>query len=114
MRWRSACARWASGYALGAPADHIVWLVVRDAMQPVVGFGAIVGGAVTAALARAVQRLVFGVSALDPATLAGVAATLAVAAAIASAGPARRALRASESGGGAPELTAWLLILRAF
>jgi putative ABC transport system permease protein len=78
--------------ALGAPADHIVRLVFMEAMRPV-ALGALGGGAITLALAPAVQRLVYGVGAVDPATLAAVTAVLALAAAAACAAPARRALR---------------------
>ena len=78
--------------ALGARTADVVRLVVLEGMTP-----ALVGhrrwhdrGAVCGEL---LQKLVFGVSASDPLTLAGVAGTLALVALIASLVPAYRAAR---------------------
>ena len=78
--------------ALGASTADVVRLIVREGMTPaVVGVGA---GAVAAlGSAKLLQKLVFGVSASDPLTLAAVAATLLVVALLASLIPAYRASR---------------------
>jgi putative ABC transport system permease protein len=78
--------------ALGATRADVLWLVVGDGLR-MVGLGTIVGLAGAAAAGRAMQTLLFGVRAVDPATLGVTAALLLVAAAIASAAPARRATR---------------------
>jgi putative ABC transport system permease protein len=58
------------------------------------GLGLVAAGTIAAlASARVLETLVFGVSASDPLTLAGVAATLAVVALMASLVPAYRASR---------------------
>ena len=67
-------------------------LVVREGMIPA-GLG-IAAGAVAAMVASlSLERLVFGVSASDPVTLAAVAATLALVALLACLVPAYRASR---------------------
>jgi putative ABC transport system permease protein len=78
--------------ALGARSGDVLRLVVREGMTPaIVGIAA---GAVAAlAAAKLLERLVFGVSATDPATLAVVAGTLALVALLASLIPAYRASR---------------------
>jgi len=78
--------------ALGASTADVVRLIVREGMTPaVVGVGA---GAVAAlGSAKLLQKLVFGVSASDPLTLAAVAAPLLVVALLASLIPAYRASR---------------------
>jgi hypothetical protein len=78
--------------ALGAATGDVLRLVVREGMIPaVLGIAA---GSVAAALASlSLERLVFGVSASDPLTLAGVAATLGLVALLASLVPAYRASR---------------------
>jgi predicted permease len=78
--------------ALGARTTDVVRLVVLEGMTPaIIGVGA---GAVSAlASAKLLEKLVFGVSASDPLTLAAVAATLLVVALLASLVPAYRASR---------------------
>jgi predicted permease len=78
--------------ALGAGTADVLRLVILEGMSPaLVGIAA---GAVAAlASARLMERLVFGVSASDTATLAVVAATLAFVALLASLVPAFRASR---------------------
>jgi putative ABC transport system permease protein len=78
--------------ALGAQTGDVLGLVVREGMTPAlagIGLGALAAVAASTIL----ERLVFGVSASDPLTLAGVAAALAVVALAASLGPAWRASR---------------------
>jgi predicted permease len=78
--------------ALGAGTMDVVRLVVIEGMTPtIVGIAA---GAVAAlGSARILEKLVFGVSASDPLTLAAVAAALALVALLASLVPAFRASR---------------------
>jgi predicted permease len=78
--------------ALGAQPGQILGLVVRQGML-LAGVGMGVGLIVSAALTRVMAGLLFGVSATDAATFAGVAVTLAAVAFAASAIPARRATR---------------------
>jgi len=78
--------------ALGAKTSDVVRLIVREGMVPtIIGIG--VG--IVAALGSAVvlERMVFGVSASDPWTLAAVAGILALVALMASLVPAYRAAR---------------------
>jgi predicted permease len=78
--------------ALGAQRADVLRLVIVEGMWPVLA-GIVAGTAAALASARVLETLVFGVSASDPLTLAGVAATLAVVALVASLVPAYRALR---------------------
>jgi predicted permease len=73
--------------ALGARRADVLWLVTRDAMWPAIA-GIAVGGVAALASAKVMATLVFGVTASDPVTLAGVAVTLAVVALLASVVPA--------------------------
>lgn len=78
--------------ALGAQTGDVLRLVVREGMTPAlagIGLGAIAA----VAASTMIERLVFGISASDPLTLAGVAGALAVVALAASLGPAWRASR---------------------
>jgi predicted permease len=78
--------------ALGARMPDVLRLVVLEGMTPTLA--GIAAGAVAAfGAARVLERLVFGVSALDPMTLAGAAGTLAAVALLASLLPAYRAAR---------------------
>ena len=78
--------------ALGSSAAAIFELVLREgALLVAAGFGLGAMGAV--ALRRSLESQLFGVSAGDPAVLAGVTLCLALAAALACALPARRATR---------------------
>jgi predicted permease len=78
--------------ALGATSKDIVSLVVTDAWR-LIGVGFAVGGACAAATAPLLGRLLFGVSAFDPLTIAAVIVVLVGAALAASYVPARRAAR---------------------
>jgi putative ABC transport system permease protein len=78
--------------ALGARTEDVLRLVIVEAMSPtLVGIG--VGALAALASVRVMKSLVFGVSASDPVTFAGVAVTLALVALLASLVPAYRALR---------------------
>jgi ABC-type antimicrobial peptide transport system permease subunit len=75
--------------ALGTTPGGITRLVIGEAMSPVtLGLAIGLGAAVAS---RALTGLLFGVQPLDPATFAGVAATLAAIAAAACYLPARSA-----------------------
>jgi putative ABC transport system permease protein len=78
--------------ALGARTVDVVRLVVREGMTPAL-IGIAVGIVAALAAAKLLEKLVFGVSAGDPWTLAGVAGTLALVALLASLVPAYRASR---------------------
>jgi predicted permease len=80
--------------ALGARADEIVALVMRQSLPPV-AIGLVVGLIATVALSQFVQTLLFGVSAVDPLMLAGASVALGAVATLACALPARRAARIS-------------------
>jgi ABC-type antimicrobial peptide transport system permease subunit len=80
--------------ALGAGAGEIVRMVMGQSLPPVAA-GIALGTAGTAALARFVQSLLFGVSALDPLLLCGAALAVAAVATLACAVPAGRATRIS-------------------
>ncbi|HLU26378.1 MAG TPA: ABC transporter permease [Longimicrobiales bacterium] len=78
--------------SLGAQERNVVGLVLRQGMMPVaVGIGLGLGAALAAG--RLIQALLYGVSAHDPVTLAGVAALLTAIALLACYLPARRAVR---------------------
>jgi putative ABC transport system permease protein len=78
--------------ALGAQTADVLRMVIVEGMWPtLVGIAA--GTIAALASARVMETFVFGVSASDPLTLAGVGATLALVALIASLVPAYRALR---------------------
>jgi putative ABC transport system permease protein len=78
--------------ALGAQAGDVLRLVVLEGMTPAL-IGIALGAAGALAVSASLERLVFGVSASDPLTLAAVAATLALVALLASVVPAWRASR---------------------
>ena len=78
--------------ALGAQPAGLRQMFVRHGLL-LAGIGAILGLAAAAGLTRLMSSLLFGVTALDPLTYAGVAAVLIAAAALASYVPARRATR---------------------
>jgi predicted permease len=78
--------------ALGASAPDVLRLVLSQAMLTTV-VGVAVGIAGAFVLTRAMQSLLFGVSATDPVTLAGVALLLSFAALLACYIPARRATK---------------------
>ena len=76
--------------ALGAQRNAVLKLVLRQGAA-VVAIGVGLGVAGAAVLTRYLESLLFGVTALDPATFAGVAATFAAVAMLAAYLPARRA-----------------------
>ena len=78
--------------ALGAQTSDVVRLIVREGMTPA-AVGIAAGSVAALASAVIVDTLVFGVSASDPLTLAGVAGLLALVALLASLVPAWRAAR---------------------
>ena len=78
--------------ALGATREHISRMVVGQGLFLTLS-GAMVGVAAALALSRVIGSLLFGVSAADPLTFAGVLLLLLVVAALASYVPARRAAR---------------------
>jgi putative ABC transport system permease protein len=87
--------------ALGATQGKVLAMVTWQAMRPVlVGLGVGVLGALAAT--RLLGGLLFGVTATDPLTFAGVLAVLAAAALLASWVPARRASRVEPSRALAP------------
>src|SRR6185503_4345710 len=78
--------------ALGARTGDVVRLVVAEGMTPAI-IGIVLGTLAALVSARLLERLVFGVSASDPLTLAAVAGTLTAVALLASLLPAWRASR---------------------
>jgi putative ABC transport system permease protein len=78
--------------ALGSARGAIFRLLLREGMSPVF-IGIAAGVAAVLGLTRYVKAMLYGVSATDPATFAGVAIGLVLAAGIAIAIPARRASR---------------------
>jgi len=78
--------------ALGARAADVLRLMLGQGLRPV-ALGLAVGVAGSLALGRALSTLLFGVAPHDALTMAGAAAVLAAAAAVACYFPARRAAR---------------------
>jgi len=78
--------------ALGAQTSDVLRLVVIEGMTPAL-IGIAVGAVAALAAAVGLERLVYGISASDPLTLAAVAVTLALVALLASVVPAWRASR---------------------
>ncbi len=78
--------------ALGASRISVLRLVVGQSMR-VVLIGVVLGVAGSLAVARILQRLLFGISAFDPLTFIGVVGILSLAALLACWLPARRATR---------------------
>jgi putative ABC transport system permease protein len=78
--------------ALGARASDVVRLVLAEGMAPV-GLGGVVGVLAALAVTRAIRSLLFGVTPLDPLSLAAAPALLAAVALVACYLPARRAVR---------------------
>jgi len=78
--------------ALGAQRSDVLWLVVREGARfSVIGIVLGLGGAF--AVTRWLSSELYGVSAVDPVTYAGVAAVMAVVSMLACYLPARRAMR---------------------
>jgi ABC-type antimicrobial peptide transport system permease subunit len=78
--------------ALGARADRVVAMVLRQALS-VATIGAAIGGLVAVAAVIVIQSQVFGVGGVDLATLGGSSALLAATMLVASVLPAWRAAR---------------------
>ena len=78
--------------ALGATTNDVLRLVLTNAVR-VVGTGAAIGLVLAAMSGRLIERLLFGVRPLDPATFVLVTAVLGIAAALSIVGPAWRATR---------------------
>jgi putative ABC transport system permease protein len=78
--------------ALGAEGDQVQWLMVKQALVPVI-IGAVFGLGGAIALGKAIEGLLFEVSGTDLGTLGVVLAILVCAAVLASYLPARRASR---------------------
>jgi ABC-type antimicrobial peptide transport system permease subunit len=78
--------------ALGARADRVVAMVLRQALT-VATIGAVLGGLIAIAAGVVIQAQLFGVPGVDVATLGGSAALLAVAMFTAGILPAQRAAR---------------------
>ncbi|HEX4231102.1 MAG TPA: ABC transporter permease [Bryobacteraceae bacterium] len=76
--------------ALGARPDKILRSTLRAGMAPAL-VGIVAGFSISAALARVIANLLFGVRALDPWTYAGTSLILVIIAALACLIPARRA-----------------------
>ena len=78
--------------ALGAARQHVLRMVVGEAMGPaLIGLG--IGAAAALGVTRLMSSLLYGVSPADPITFASVAATLVGVALVSSAIPALRATR---------------------
>jgi putative ABC transport system permease protein len=78
--------------ALGATGDRISRMVIGEGLT-LTAVGAVIGIGGSVLAGKLVTSLLFGVNALDPATIVGVIAVLGVVAAVASWLPARRAAR---------------------
>jgi predicted permease len=78
--------------ALGAQRRDVLWLVVREGAR-FSAIGIILGLGVAFAVTRWLSSELYGVSAVDPITYAGVAAVMAVVSMLACYLPARRAMR---------------------
>jgi len=78
--------------ALGAQRRDVLRLVVGEGAR-LAGLGVVIGIAASFAITRVLASLLFGVSATDPVTFAGVAVLLTLIALLASYIPARRAMR---------------------
>lgn len=78
--------------ALGARPSHVARLIAGQVTGEV-GIGLLAGGALAAALARAMRAMLFHVQPIDPATFTAITVALVLAAALAAYVPVRRAIR---------------------
>ncbi|MBL9218307.1 MAG: ABC transporter permease [Opitutaceae bacterium] len=78
--------------ALGAVPGHVLWMIVRESLL-LASFGVVLGLGSAWALSRLVASRLYGLSASDPGTYAGVGLILVAVAIISSLLPARRASR---------------------
>jgi ABC-type antimicrobial peptide transport system permease subunit len=78
--------------AIGASPSQVLGLIARRALM-LIGSGTIVGLAVAVAAGRFLERILYGVRASDPVTLAIVLSLMLAIAALACWIPARRAVR---------------------
>ena len=100
--------------AIGGSASAVEWLIVRQALVPVM-IGILVGLAGTYWAAKFIQAFLYQVDARDPATLAGVTFVLMGSTAIAAWLPARRASPCRSFGSSSRAVTpARLRIQRVF
>jgi predicted permease len=83
--------------ALGAPAGSVVRMILGRALA-LAAAGAVAGLAAAFALGRVIQDQLFGVTLLDPITIAGVVGVLLLSATIAGLVPAKRASGADPAG----------------
>jgi putative ABC transport system permease protein len=82
--------------ALGASSSSVVTMALRSTAATVAG-GAITGLAAAVAFARSVRHLLYGITPLDPLSLAGGCVVLVLVALVAGTWPAMRAARLSPS-----------------
>ena len=92
----SAKARDRIGMALGANRPTVMRLVLRQGMSLVLT-GVVIGFAAALVVARLLSRMLYGIGATDPASLAGAAAMLRRAGGLLSAGPLGNARRSAGS-----------------
>jgi predicted permease len=78
--------------ALGAQRSTVLWLMLGEGMKMAM-IGVVVGIVAAAGLTRFMSQLIYGVSAADPVTFAGVIIVLTAVAFVACYVPARRAMR---------------------
>ena len=78
--------------ALGAQRSTVLWLMLGEGMKMAM-IGVVVGTVAAAGLTRFMSQLIYGVSAADPVTFAGVIIVLTTVAFAACYVPARRAMR---------------------
>ncbi len=78
--------------ALGAETHDVIWLVLRQAMFPVVA-GVLIGMILCAAVSTVFSAILFGLSPLDPGSFVFMPLFLVTVAVLASYIPARRAMR---------------------